>query len=133
MLSRPGATGATAAAGATGACTRCTPRTRGRGSSAPLSDVCAGGVHVDRKQRLARGHEQPVSLQTAEADVCAVLRQADHADALAPGREDLHTGPRAGPDVAIDVAADAVSGRRGAGARDLELGKGAPTTKRGAV
>ena len=35
---------------------------------------------IDRVDRLARGHKQPVALRTAEADIAADLRQADAAD-----------------------------------------------------
>src|SRR5262249_36843317 len=77
---------------------------------------------IDRVERLARGHEQAVPLRAAEADVRAVLRQPDHADRLAGRRDDQHAGARARPDVAVDVAADAVGERRragGAGHRQL--------------
>src|SRR5207302_21739 len=45
------------------------------------------GVHVERIERAARGHEQPVALEAAEADVGAALGQADAADQLALRRE----------------------------------------------
>ena len=85
----------------------------------------AGRFDVDHVERLAAGHEQPVPLRAAEADVGARLRQADHADALAVRRDHLHAGPRARPDVAVDVAADAVGRRRRAGAGNVELTRNA--------
>jgi hypothetical protein len=50
---------------------------------------------IDRVERLARGHEQPVALWAAEADVAADLRQTDAADQLAlrrPGNKRLFFG-----------------------------------------
>lgn len=71
--------------------------------------------HINRIQRLACGHEQAVAACAAEADVGADFGQADDADGIAVGGDDLHAGPGAGPDVAVDVAAHAVG--RGAIAR----------------
>src|SRR5713226_8090264 len=45
---------------------------------------------VERVQRLAGGHEQPVALRTAETDVTADLGQADAADELALGVPHRH-------------------------------------------
>src|SRR6185295_1001042 len=44
-------------------------------------------VHVERVDRLARGHEQAVALQAAEAEVGAALGQGDAADHDAVGGE----------------------------------------------
>ena len=38
------------------------------------------GIDVERVEGLARGHEQAVALEAAEADVGAVLRQRDAPD-----------------------------------------------------
>src|SRR5438876_12359458 len=72
-----------------------------------------GGIY--RVERLARGHEQPVALGAAEADVAAHLGQADPADELAVRRPyrhaaiaDVAAGIARGPDIAVDVAAHAV-------------------------
>src|SRR5262245_49843918 len=72
-----------------------------------------GSVH--RVERLAGGHEQPVPLGTAEADVAADLRQPDPTDQLAvriPHRDaavaDAPSGIARTPEVALDVAAHAV-------------------------
>ena len=78
------------------------------------SGVAPRCLDIDGVERLARGHEQPVALAAAEADVGADLRQPDLADARAVGREDVHAvvtvadpaGRR--PDVAVLVDADAV-------------------------
>src|ERR1700737_593081 len=43
------------------------------------------GADVERIERLARGHEQAVALEAAEADVGAALGQLDAADELAGG------------------------------------------------
>src|SRR5438552_5028367 len=71
------------------------------------------GIHG--VERLARGHEQAVTLGAAEADVAAHLGQADPADQLAgrvPHRHaaiaDMAPGIARGPDVAVDIAAHAV-------------------------
>src|SRR5688572_27731998 len=72
-----------------------------------------GRVH--RVERLARGHEEPVALRPAEADVAADLRQADAPDELAAGCPYRHAAvadaaPRiaGAPEVAVDVRAHAV-------------------------
>ena len=90
-------------------------------------------LDIDRVQRLARGHEQPVAPRAAEADVGAGLRQANHADALAVGRDDLNAGPRARPDVAVGVAANAVGRGRRAGAGNVELNETLAVAQRLAV
>src|SRR5205085_954126 len=65
-------------------------------------------------ETLARGHEQAVTLQAAEADVGASLRQRDTADRGAVGRkhhdavEIGRAHPPTAPQVAVDVAAHAV-------------------------
>src|ERR1051326_3183362 len=84
-------------------------------------EVCTLRFDVDRVQRLARGHEQPVAARTAEADVGAGFRQANESEAGAVGREHLHAGPRARPDVAVHVAANAVGRRPLAVLRVVEL------------
>jgi len=65
-------------------------------------------IHIHRVQRLAGGHEQAIAARASEADIGAVFRQADHADRLAGGCDDLHSGGSAGPHIAIDIATDAV-------------------------
>src|SRR5262245_23178862 len=84
-------------------------------------NVSSMRLHIDRIQRLTCGHEEPVAARAAEAYVRTGLGQPNHPDALAVRRDHLHPGPRAGPDVAIGVAANAVGGRWGAGARNIEL------------
>src|SRR4051812_44484378 len=107
----------------------------------PLSPERALGVHIQRIDRLARSHEQPVALEPAEAEVGAALGQR-HAPrvALAPAEAEVGAalGPRdaadqhaagrvdhdavefgtahapAAPQIAVDVAAHAV-GRAGTG------------------
>src|SRR5579859_1856016 len=80
----------------------------------PLRRVRAARIDVQRVQRLAGGHEEPIALGTAEADVRAPFRQPNLADARAVGCKDVYpviarTGPaRRGPDVAVDVDAHAV-------------------------
>src|SRR5690349_13474716 len=80
-----------------------------------LARSCAlrGGIHG--VERLARGHEQAVTLGAAEADVATYFGQADAADQLAFRRPHRHTaiadgatGIARSPDVAADVAAHAV-------------------------
>ena len=88
------------------------------------------GLHVDRVKRLAAGHEQAVALGAAEADVGADFRQHDLADAVAVRREDMDAvvavadPAGAGPDIAVDVAADAV-GEAGADAVERHVGEAA--------
>src|SRR5437588_12233600 len=57
------------------------------GNATDLRDVGAGRLHVHGVQRLAGGHEEPVALRAAEADVRARLRQANHPDAIAVRRD----------------------------------------------
>ena len=63
---------------------------------------------------MAAGHEEAVALRAAEADVAADLGQTDLADAFAVGRENVDAvvavadPAGAGPDVAVDVGANAV-------------------------
>ena len=86
-------------------------------------------VHIQRVDRLARGHEQAVALQAAEAEVGAALGQGDAADHDAVGREHhdavefgIAHAPAA-PQIAVDVGAHAV-GRAGAGVdEDALVGK----------
>src|SRR5262245_55143364 len=66
-------------------------------------------------ERLACGHEQAVAFGAAEADVAADFRQTDAADQLAVRRPDRDTAVADGatgvagcPEVAVDVAAQAV-------------------------
>src|SRR5437868_2830591 len=72
----------------------------------------AFGIDVDRVERLARRHEQPVAAASAKAQIGAALRQCDAADHLAVGRE--HRDPvefawaPAAPQIAGDIAAKAV-------------------------
>ena len=77
------------------------------------------GFDIERIDRLAGGHEQPIALHPAEADIGAFLRQQDLANAVAIGGKDLYTVKSvtstacSGPDVAVDIAADAVGRTRG--------------------
>ena len=93
---------------------------------ARLSARRALRVHIQRVDRLARGHEQAVALQAAEAEVGAALGQRDAADHDAVGREDhdavefgIAHAPAA-PQIAVDVAAHAVR-RAGAGVDEHAL------------
>src|SRR5690606_19696946 len=78
----------------------------------------AASLHVQRVQRLARGHEHAVPLRAAEAQVRADLRQEDHPDAVAIGCEDMYsiesltTPSGTGPDIPVDVRAYAVGATR---------------------
>ena len=89
-------------------------QTQGRPCGSLLSPRRALGVHVQRIDRLARGHEQPVALHAAEADIGAALGQRDAADRRAVGRIDHHAvefgiaHAPAAPQIAVDVAAHAV-------------------------
>src|SRR6185437_10521535 len=71
-------------------------------------------IDIQRVDRLARGHEQAVALDAAEADIGAALGQCDAADHDAVGRVDhdavelgIAHAPAA-PQIAVDVAAHAV-------------------------
>src|ERR1043166_4510545 len=79
------------------------------------ADMRALRIHEQCIERLTGRHEQTVSLGAAEADITADFRQQDLANTLSVGRENMDpviafpdpTG--AGPDVPIDVGADAIS------------------------
>jgi hypothetical protein len=83
--------------------------------AAPLADMRAARSDVQRVQRLAGRHKQPVALHAAETNVGADLRKQDQADAFSFRGKDVDTvvtgaGPAyAGPDVAIHVCADSIS------------------------
>src|SRR5712671_4828351 len=71
-------------------------------------------VHIQRIDRLARGHEQAVALQPAETQIGAAFGQRDAADHDAVGRE-YHDAVEFGiahapsaPEIAVDVAAKAI-------------------------
>src|ERR1043166_3942034 len=74
----------------------------------------AFGIHIDRIERLARGHKEPVATAPAKAQIGAALGQSDAADHLAIGRENGHpvqfARAPAAPEFAVAVAAD--PGRR---------------------
>ncbi len=90
-----------------------------RNTASPRLDRPAH-VHIQRVQRMAARHEQPVVLRTAEAQVGAALGQLDARRApCPPGRTRARRrGPRrrrrravvapAAPHVAVDVDRDAV-------------------------
>src|SRR5260221_7511646 len=86
-------------------------------------------IDVERIERLAGGHEETVSLQTAEAKIGAALGQRDAADRLPRRREDHHTVETvlahapAGPEIAVDVAAEAVRRARAGIDEDPALGE----------
>src|SRR5262245_65617094 len=71
-------------------------------------------IDVERIERVARGHEQPVALDTAEAEIGAALGQRDEADGFTGRVENLHSvqlraaHAPAAPQIAVDVAAQAV-------------------------
>src|SRR5882724_7083365 len=73
-------------------------------------------VHIERVDRLARGHEQAVALDAAETKIGAALGQRDAPDHDAVWRVDddavefgIAHAPAA-PQIAVDVAAHAVGG-----------------------
>src|ERR1700722_11468398 len=72
------------------------------------------GLDIDRVQRLARGHEQTVSLLAAEADIGAGFWQANLTDQLAVRRENLDAvivianPSRTDPDIALGIDPHAV-------------------------
>lgn len=72
------------------------------------------GVHIKGEQALAGGDEKAVSFGAAKAEVTGGFGEFDVADAKAFGVEDvntvvLHSAPSCtGPDIAFDVAADAI-------------------------
>src|SRR5258708_1730074 len=76
---------------------------------------CALRCRIHGVERLARGHEQAVTLGASEADVATHLRQADAADQLAFRRPHRHAavtdrtpGIARTPDVAANIAAHTV-------------------------
>src|SRR6478752_8336423 len=78
--------------------------------SAPLCSPASYAlrVHVERIDRVARRHEQPVAIAAAEADVGGALGQRYEADRLAGRIENLHAVERrahapATPQIAVDV------------------------------
>src|SRR5207244_12203760 len=87
----------------------------------------AFGVDVDRVERLARRHEQPVSAASAKAQIGAAFGQRDAADQLAVRGEngdavELARAPAA-PQIARDVAAEAVRGAFADIAKDPAVGE----------
>ena len=78
-----------------------------------LGDVGADGVYIHGVKGLAGGHEQAVAACASEADVGAVFGQADHADRFATRCDHLDAGRRAGPNVTVDIAANAIGGASG--------------------
>src|SRR5262249_56101762 len=54
-------------------------------------------IDVERIERVARRHEQPVALDTAEAEIGAALGQRDEADGFAARAENLHPVPLRAP------------------------------------
>src|SRR5436190_860748 len=89
------------------------------------------GVDVERVQRMACRHEQPVAIAAAEADVGAALGQLDVADRLAVGIEYAHAvklgraHAPAAPQIAVGVDAEAV-GRAARAGVDQHLAVGEP-------
>src|SRR6188472_2117455 len=80
-------------------------------------DLTAGRalrVHIQRIDRVARRHEQPVALDPAEAHVGATLGQCDEADRLTARIENLDAvllcvaHAPAAPKIAVDIAAETV-------------------------
>src|SRR5690242_21738327 len=70
-------------------------------------------VDVAGVERLARGHEEPVPPEPAEAEIRAALGKQDAQDHLPLGREDGHpvmalTPAPAAPEIALGVAAKPV-------------------------
>src|SRR5438094_376062 len=92
-----------------------------------------GCLDINRIERLARGHKQAIALSAAEANVGAGLGQANHPDALTIGRDDLNAGTRAGPNIAVDVAANSVSGRRRCRSGNIKLNEALSISDRLAV
>ena len=84
-----------------------------------LRRLAANGLHVQRIQRLATGHEQTVPLDAAEAQVGARFRKDNPPDQFTLRRQAVHAvrsgaGPaHAGPQVAVAIGPNAVgkSGR----------------------
>src|SRR5713226_3416648 len=86
-------------------------------------------VDVERIERLAGRHEEAVPLAGAEAEIGAALGQGDAADRRPGGREDHHpveallAHAPAGPEIAVDIAAEAVGGARTGIDEDAALGE----------
>src|SRR5262249_26125547 len=84
---------------------------RGRSASSVLR---AARIHVERIERMTRGHEQAGAPAPAEGEVGAALRQRDEADRLTLGIEHLDpvelgvAHAPAAPEVAVRVDAEAV-------------------------
>src|SRR5438034_8229460 len=78
------------------------------------SDMRALGLDVNGVEGLAGGHEQTVAFFASKTNVRADFRQQNHPDSTAFRRKYVHAvvaiahPARRGPEVAIDVAADAV-------------------------
>src|SRR3954464_10614616 len=81
---------------------------------ADLSPGRALRVHIQRVDRLARGHEQAVALHAAEAEVGAAFGQGDAADHHTVGCEHHNTvefgiaHAPAAPEIAVDIDAKTV-------------------------
>src|SRR5258708_26092312 len=83
----------------------------------PLSRGRALRVHVQRVERLAGSHEEPVPLGPAKRDVRAGFRETNAAERLAfriphchAAIADIGARVAAAPHISIDVDADAVGG-----------------------
>src|ERR1700710_1509944 len=78
------------------------------------AEMRALGLDIDRIKRLAGGHEQPIALLAAEADIGAGLGQADLADPCAVRCEHLAavipSAAPAGPDpyIVVDIDPQAI-------------------------
>src|SRR5581483_3200742 len=74
---------------------------------------------IKRVKRLARGHEQAVSLGATETEIGARFRKMNFSDKSAVGCEDMYsvealTGPPgSGPDIPVRIAANAIGATRG--------------------
>src|SRR3989449_9529791 len=109
---------------------RAAPRRPGHVSSTPRRPH---RVDVQRIDRRAAGHEQPVALRAAEAEVANHLRRMEEGQQLAAGCMDAHAvgvdsapAPSA-PDIALGVTADTVRESW------LEVDENFPAAQRGAV
>src|SRR4030095_15765493 len=76
---------------------------------------------VNGVQRFTCCHKQPIPFCAAETDIGAGLRQANHSETISIRRHDLNARAGAGPDVAVDIAANAIGGGRLACAWNVEL------------
>src|SRR5438309_1689279 len=80
-------------------------------------------VHVERIDRGARGHEEAIAVDAAEAHVGTALGQVDAPDKLRFAAEDVDAVERlaahapAHPEVAVDVQTEAVRGPAGLGGK----------------